>query len=106
VARSTTVCYRIRLCVDKANEREDGLYGTRLGWHLPGFQPKSAAWSVGSPSQGLNHSGINWYISQFHLAIDADLDVPLGIEFDSPAGTEASVQLYVNGYQCEFATTF
>ncbi|KAK4555167.1 hypothetical protein LTR86_007933 [Recurvomyces mirabilis] len=78
---------------------EDGLYGTRLGWHLPGFEPTGAAWSDGSPYQGLNASGIRWYISKFSLDIDADLDVPLGIEFDAPAGTMASLQLYVNGYQ-------
>jgi hypothetical protein len=50
---------------------------------------------------GLDSSGIKWYISRFSLSIDADLDVPLGIEFDSPVGTKASVQLYVNGYQCK-----
>lgn len=78
---------------------EDGIHGTRLGWHLPGFDP--TGWPAGSPYNGLNQSGINWYISRFNLSIDADLDVPLGIELDAPAGTEASVQLYVNGYQCE-----
>ncbi|KAH9818135.1 glycoside hydrolase family 35 protein [Teratosphaeria destructans] len=78
---------------------EDGLYGTRLGWHLPGFKPDGADWSAGSPLQGLNRSGVAWYISRFSLSIDADLDVPLGIELDAAAGTEASVQLYVNGYQ-------
>ena len=76
---------------------EDGLHGTRVGWHLPGFD--SSGWPAGSPLQGLNQSSINWYISHFELSIDADLDVPLGIELDAPSGTDASVQLYVNGYQ-------
>ncbi|KAK5127287.1 hypothetical protein LTR08_004450 [Meristemomyces frigidus] len=76
---------------------EDGLHGTRLGWHLPGFD--SSSWPVGSPYDGLTQSGINWYISRFNLSIDGDLDVPLGIELDAPSGTEASVQIYVNGYQ-------
>ena len=79
---------------------EDGIYGTRLGWHLPGFPAKGSAWSSGSPLQGLTKSGINWYVSHFKLSIDSDLDVPLGIELDAPAGTKASVQLYINGYQC------
>ncbi|KAI0477066.1 family 35 glycosyl hydrolase [Xylariaceae sp. FL0804] len=80
---------------------EDGLYGTRLGWHLPGFDPATseAAWSDGSPLQGLNASGIRYYVASFALDLDADLDVPLGMELDAPAGTVASVQLYVNGYQ-------
>ena len=80
---------------------EDGLHGTRLGWHLPGFDPSGPAWTSGSPLQGLNESGINWYISHFELSLDSDLDVPLGIQLNAPAGTVASVQLYVNGYQCE-----
>ncbi|KAK5126542.1 hypothetical protein LTR85_009476 [Meristemomyces frigidus] len=76
---------------------EDGIHSTRLGWHLPGFDTTS--WPAGSPYDGLNQSGINWYITRFNLSIDADLDVPLGIELDAPSGSEASVQLYVNGYQ-------
>lgn len=39
-------------------------------------------------------------ISRFNLSIDADLDAPLGIELGATSGTKASVQLYVNGYQC------
>ncbi|CAJ2506010.1 Uu.00g001400.m01.CDS01 [Anthostomella pinea] len=78
---------------------EDGLHGTRLGWHLPGFNPTGPAWTAGSPYSGRNASGIRWYISKFNLSIDADLDVPLGIELNAPSGTYASVQLYVNGYQ-------
>lgn len=83
---------------------EDGLHGTRLGWHLPGFEPIGSAWATGSPLQGLNNSGISWYVSSFNLSLDADLDVPLGIELDCPNGTIASVQLYVNGYQCKSKT--
>lgn len=78
---------------------EDGIHGTRLGWHLPGFEPTGPTWSTGSPLEGRNSSGISWYITHFDLAIDSDLDVPLGMEFDAPSGTYASVQLYVNGYQ-------
>lgn len=78
---------------------EDGIHGTRVGWHLPGFEPTSVAWSEGSPLDGLNSSGISWYITHFDLDIDEDLDVPLGIEFGAPEDTFASVNLYVNGYQ-------
>lgn len=80
---------------------EDGLHGTRLGWHLPGFNPTGPSWTAGSPYSGRNESGISWYITKFNLSIDADLDVPLGIELNAPPGTYASVQLYVNGYQCK-----
>lgn len=78
---------------------EGGMHGERLGWHLPGFSPTSAQWTTGSPSTGLNASGVNWYVTNFTLALDADLDVPVGLELSAPAGTQASVQIYMNGYQ-------
>ncbi|KEQ98433.1 glycoside hydrolase family 35 protein [Aureobasidium subglaciale EXF-2481] len=78
---------------------EGGLYGERVGWHLPGFSPSGKDWSAGSPAQGLNSSGIKWYLTTFELDIDSDLDVPIGLELSAPAGTVASVQIYLNGYQ-------
>jgi hypothetical protein len=78
---------------------EGGLRGERLGWSLPGFLPSKDNWRVGSPAQGLNSSGISWYLTSFDLDIDSDLDVPIGLELSAPAGTIASVQIYLNGYQ-------
>jgi hypothetical protein len=78
---------------------EGGLYGERLGWHLPGFSPSGNEWSAGSPAKGLNSSGIKWYLTTFELNIDSDLDVPIGLELSAPPGTVASIQIYLNGYQ-------
>ncbi|RDL39323.1 uncharacterized protein BP5553_03663 [Venustampulla echinocandica] len=78
---------------------EGGLYGERVGWHLPGFTPSSPQFGRSSPFIGLNKSGIEFYTTTFHLNIDSDLDVPLGIELSAPAGTEARVMVWVNGYQ-------
>jgi hypothetical protein len=78
---------------------EGGLYGERLGWHLPGFSPSGDEWSAGSPAEGLNSSGIKWYLTTFELNIDSDLDVPIGLELSAPPGAVASVQIYLNGYQ-------
>lgn len=78
---------------------EGGLHGERLGWHLPGYNPSGPEWSVGSPTTGLSSSGVAWYLTNFTLALDDDLDVPLGIELSAPEGTVASVMIYVNGYQ-------
>lgn len=78
---------------------EGGLYGERLGWHLPGFSPSGSAWSTGSPTAGLASSGIKWYVTNFTLDFDADLDVPIGLELDASADTVARVQIHVNGYQ-------
>jgi hypothetical protein len=74
---------------------EGGLYGERMGWHLPGFD--SSVWKKGSPLDGLKTSGVSWYSTTFKLNIDEDLDVPLGIEFGAPKGTVARAQLFVNG---------
>ncbi|KAJ4990398.1 glycosyl hydrolase family 35 [Stagonosporopsis vannaccii] len=77
---------------------EGGLYGERLGWHLPGFDAEN--WSSESPTEdGLQGAGIKWFITTFDLNIDEDLDVPIGVEFGAATGTVARVQLYVNGYQ-------
>ncbi|KAF2476740.1 uncharacterized protein BDR25DRAFT_375819 [Lindgomyces ingoldianus] len=76
---------------------EGGLYGERLGWHLPGFD--NSAWEEGSPLEGLKGSGIKWYTTTFELDIDEDLDVPVGVELGAPKGTVARVLLFVNGYQ-------
>lgn len=75
---------------------EGGLYGERLGWHLPGFSTES--WQSASPVQdGVQGAGIKWFTTTFDLNIDRDLDVPIGVEFGAAAGTIARVQLYVNG---------
>lgn len=78
---------------------EGGLYGERLGWALPSFVPSSPQFGRSSPFQGLNSSGIEFYTTTFHLNIDSDLDVPLGIELSAPQGTVARVMIWVNGYQ-------
>jgi hypothetical protein len=74
---------------------EGGLYGERLGWHLPGFD--NSDWKKANPVDGLSKSGVNWYTTTFKLDIDGDLDVPIGIELGAPRETVARVQLFVNG---------
>lgn len=75
---------------------EGGLYGERLGWHLPGFD--TGSWSSASPTKdGVQKAGIRWFTTTFDLNIDEDLDVPIGVEFGAASGTVARIQLYVNG---------
>ncbi|KAJ4357576.1 uncharacterized protein N0V89_002152 [Didymosphaeria variabile] len=77
---------------------EGGLYGERIGWHLPGFD--TSKWAKASPvTDGVNGAGIKWFTTTFNLNIDRDLDVPLGVEVDAPAGTIARALIFVNGYQ-------
>ncbi|KAF2026978.1 hypothetical protein EK21DRAFT_72984 [Setomelanomma holmii] len=77
---------------------EGGIYGERLGWHLPGFNTEK--WTSANPvADGVNGAGIKWFSTTFDLNIDRDLDVPIGVELGAPTGTVARVLLYVNGYQ-------
>ncbi|CAD6445310.1 06d14879-ff4d-406c-9ede-0e5b68d0c4e4 [Sclerotinia trifoliorum] len=75
---------------------EGGFYGERVGWHLPSSPPLP---SYSTPLIGLNTSGISFYTTNFALALDSDLDVPLGIKLSAPAGTVARVMIWINGYQ-------
>ena len=77
---------------------EGGLYAERMGWHLPGFNPDGWARNS-SPQEGIDSSGIRFYITKFHLNIDSDLDVPIGVELSAPNGTAARVMVWMNGYQ-------
>ncbi|CAI6088795.1 unnamed protein product [Clonostachys chloroleuca] len=77
---------------------EGGLYPERLGWHLPEFETKGWTRSI-SPLDGIKAPGVRFYITSFHLNIDSDLDVPLGVELGAPEGTVARVMIWVNGYQ-------
>jgi beta-galactosidase GanA len=77
---------------------EGGLFGERLGWHLPGFD--TSKWERSSPvEEGVQGAGVKWFSTTFSLDMDEDLDVPIGIEIGAPEGTVARVLLFVNGYQ-------
>ena len=78
---------------------EGGLYGERVGWHLPSFTPSDSVFDHSTPLTGISTAGIQFYVTNFTLNIDSDLDVPLGIELAAPAGTVARVMIFVNGYQ-------
>jgi beta-galactosidase len=77
---------------------EGGLYGERLGWHLPGYSaPKSAGSST--PLEGVSTAAGRFYTTTFKLNLDADLDVPIGLQLGAAANTRAVVQVFMNGYQ-------
>ncbi len=82
---------------------EGGLLYERLGWAMPGFDtgsaPSSTPFNNSSPLAGFTGAGVRFYTTTFHLNLDSDLDVPLGIQLGAPAGTVARVMVWVNGYQ-------
>ncbi|EPS27589.1 putative beta-galactosidase [Penicillium oxalicum 114-2] len=77
---------------------EGGLYGERMGWHLPGYQPPKHA-GTSSPLEGVSNATGRFYTTTFKLHLDEDLDVPIGLQLGSAADTAAVVQVFMNGYQ-------
>ncbi|KAJ6079896.1 hypothetical protein N7467_009649 [Penicillium canescens] len=76
---------------------EGGLYGERMGWHLPGYKASKAATSS-SPLDGVSGAEGQFYTTTFKLNLDSDLDVPIGLQLGA-SDTPAVVQIFMNGYQ-------
>ncbi|KAG0700935.1 glycoside hydrolase family 35 protein [Suillus ampliporus] len=76
---------------------EGGLYGERMGWHLPGFDTSS--WALRSLSEGLPNAtaGVGFFVTTFNLSIPEGLDVPISFTFDN-SFQPYRAQLYVNGW--------
>ncbi|KAF7978647.1 hypothetical protein HWV62_45156 [Athelia sp. TMB] len=80
---------------------EGGLYGERLGWHLPGFD--TASWVQRDLSEGLPDSaaGVGFFVTTFKLDLQSDQDVFLSFTFDDNVGTPRTpyrAYLFVNGW--------
>ncbi|KAH7092839.1 glycoside hydrolase family 35 protein [Auriculariales sp. MPI-PUGE-AT-0066] len=75
---------------------EGGLYGERVGWHLPGFD--DASWEKRTPFTGLTKPGVGWFRTTFTLNIPDGYDVPMAFKFSEISG-HYRAQLYVNGWQ-------
>jgi beta-galactosidase len=76
---------------------EGGLYGERMGWHLPGYKSSKAATSS-SPLDGVTGAEGRFYTTTFKLNLGSDLDVPIGLQL-AASDTPAVVQIFMNGYQ-------
>ena len=88
----------------RAPMNEGGLLAERQGWFLPGYPAADDAnFIIGAPTDPGNSSdaGVKFYLTNFTLSLDQDLDVPLGVSFASDVSTSGPlrVQLFVNGYQ-------
>ncbi|KIJ17952.1 glycoside hydrolase family 35 protein [Paxillus involutus ATCC 200175] len=76
---------------------EGGLYGERVGWHLPGYDTSS--WVSRDLSEGLPDAaaGVGFFVSTFDLNISEELDVLMSFVFDQTSQPYRA-QLYVNGW--------
>ncbi|KAF7977182.1 hypothetical protein HWV62_4417, partial [Athelia sp. TMB] len=80
---------------------EGGLYGERLGWHLPGFDTSS--WVKRDLSEGLPGSaaGVGFFVTTFTLDLPSYQDAFLSFTFDDNVGTPGTpyrAYLFVNGW--------
>ncbi|KAJ6612834.1 glycoside hydrolase family 35 protein [Mycena sp. CBHHK59/15] len=77
---------------------EGGLFGERMGWHLPGFDTTS--WESRALSDGLPDSaaGVGFFVTTFELDIVDFLDVHMSFTFDDPLGPAYRAFLFVNGW--------
>jgi len=77
---------------------EGGLFGERMGWHLPGFS--TTGWGSRDLSQGLltQTAGIGFFVTTFNLNIPLDVDAMLSFTFEEPLGQPYRAFLFVNGW--------
>ncbi|KIJ67770.1 glycoside hydrolase family 35 protein [Hydnomerulius pinastri MD-312] len=77
---------------------EGGLYGERMGWHLPGFPDQD--WEEGAPTTGISEAGVSFYRTTFTLDVPAGVDYPMAIVVSNiTTNPYFRSQFYVNGYQ-------
>jgi beta-galactosidase len=85
---------------------EDGLYGERVGWHLPGYD--DSAWETASTKKNsaasilrVEGATVKFFRTSIPLDLPSGKDVSISFVFSSPSDSAKSyrAQLFVNGYQ-------
>ncbi|TXS01603.1 beta-galactosidase [Streptomyces sp. col6] len=74
-----------------------GLYGERLGWHLPGAPDASWARTASLKS---DRPGVRWYRTTARLDLPDGADTALGLRIEDAGGRtdKYRVQIFVNGW--------
>ncbi|MGF7148831.1 beta-galactosidase GanA [Sphingomonas zeicaulis] len=77
-----------------------GLYGERVGWHLPGFD--DSKWQAATVPATQAAAGTSWYRTSFDLAVPKGQDATIGIalgDSDTPRSkARYRVLIFVNGW--------
>ncbi|MGK6319436.1 glycoside hydrolase family 35 protein [Sphingomonas sp. DT-204] len=77
-----------------------GLYGERVGWHLPGFD--DSAWTTATLPAAETQPGTSWYRTEFTLDVPEGQDATIAIQLGDPARPRSPVDyrtlLFVNGW--------
>ncbi|KAF1004087.1 MAG: Beta-galactosidase [Luteibacter sp.] len=74
-----------------------GLYGERVGWHLPGFPDKG--WSSTPLPRATDIPGVDWYRTTIHLDLPADQDVPIALRIHDAVPHHYRALVFINGWQ-------
>ncbi|KAI9494122.1 beta galactosidase [Zychaea mexicana] len=76
---------------------EGGLYGERMGWHLPGFRDND--WETVSLPESTNRTGFSWYRTSFDVKIPNGYDVPMSVRIDDDTDSRYRAVIFCNGWQ-------
>lgn len=85
---------------------EDGLYGERVGWHLPGFDDSDwkkvpAKESSSASILSVEDATIKFFRTSVPLDLPANKDISISFILSTPSSSSNAyrAQLFVNGYQ-------
>lgn len=74
-----------------------GLYGERMGWHLP--DAADGRWASATLPQATTKPGVAWYRTHFKLDIPAGQDVPIAVRIHDAVPRHYRAIVFVNGWQ-------
>jgi beta-galactosidase GanA len=74
-----------------------GLYGERMGWHLPGYP--DADWKPVSLPFSANTAGITWYRSEAALDLPEGQDTSVALQIADDPQRHYRAMIFVNGWQ-------
>ena len=80
---------------------EGGLFGERMGWHLPGFDASGAGWMDRELTQGSPNgkAGVGFFVTTFELNFAQMTDVFVSLQFEEDLEQPYRVLLFVNGWK-------
>ncbi len=88
------------LDVARGPANNGGLYGERMGWHLPAFDDKG--WATTQLPQSQAQPGTSWYRTEFTLDVPKGQDATIALSFGDATTPRSPVRyralIFVNGW--------
>ncbi|KAI9316747.1 beta galactosidase [Dichotomocladium elegans] len=76
---------------------EGGLYGERMGWHLPDFPDND--WETTRIPESQSRTGVSWYRTTVDVHIPTGYEVPISINIEDTTKARYRALIFVNGWQ-------